>query len=149
MDMPEASEKLPFEPEILLTMQGRYAEAIREVNDVESVTMGLRLSTGEQRRHVFDFADGVRLVVSRDALAGHPVHIHLGGSAIRGSLVWENLAAGLLSPDDFAARCLERFRFISCNDGQRLDHFFPCENRPHWFGLWEGRRPAATFRAEG
>lgn len=84
---------LPWQSEPLESLRARYPAALAEVCDVESALLGLVLRPGEQRRHVLDHPDGVRLIVSRDRLPGGRVWTHLSasldagrGAALRGRL---------------------------------------------------------------
>ena len=79
---------LPFTPEPIEALKARYAAALAETFDVESVALGTTQSPGETPANIFDTPDGERLIVSRDAHGGKlgcPVHfsysIHLGTKA--------------------------------------------------------------------
>ena len=53
---------LPFEPESVESMKARYPAAVADdaiCRVIDGKVVGKR--PGEQRRHVFDFADGLRL----------------------------------------------------------------------------------------
>lgn len=70
---------LPFVPEPLETLRVRYPVALRDLIEIDSVLQGTQLRPGEQRTHVFDCEDGLRLIVSRDDLGMGPV-LHLSAS---------------------------------------------------------------------
>jgi len=57
---------LEFEPEIESSLRGRYPEAIKEVYDHAQMQEILKSRPGTKRRHVFDFFDGCRMIVSRE-----------------------------------------------------------------------------------
>jgi len=57
---------LPIEPESFDAMKARFALAVAEPVDTNEVREGLRPPPSRDRRHVFDFEDGMRLVVSVD-----------------------------------------------------------------------------------
>lgn len=57
---------LPFAPEPGALLAARYRATVAEVVDPVAVERGERPTPGTDRRHVFDFEDGVRLIVSRD-----------------------------------------------------------------------------------
>lgn len=59
---------LPFEPESTEELKARYDEALQEVFDPREVANDPDLSPGKKREHVFDFEDGVRLIVSVDQI---------------------------------------------------------------------------------
>lgn len=59
---------LPFEPESIEELKARYTDAIQEVFNPIEVAEDPDLSPGKRRKHVFDFEDGLRLIVSVDQL---------------------------------------------------------------------------------
>lgn len=71
---------LSFQPESIATARARYAAALTEVFDVESINLGTVLRPGECRANVFDFADGIRMIVSRDRLPTGKVVLHVSAS---------------------------------------------------------------------
>jgi hypothetical protein len=67
---------LPFEPETEGQMRLRFAEAMSVIYEVDTVG-GKR--PGLKRKHVFDFFDGMRLIISRDKFKGE-VCLHVSAS---------------------------------------------------------------------
>lgn len=67
-------------PEPIDVLRERYAAAIREIIDLESVQLGLQERAGKQRRHVFDYEDGTRLIICREDLGLVGIGIHISGS---------------------------------------------------------------------
>ena len=74
---------IPFEPEGMRLMKARFAEAVRKVYELDAVEAGLEQRPGVERKHVFDFEDGMRLIVSRDRLEGE-VSLHVSVSFMPG-----------------------------------------------------------------
>jgi hypothetical protein len=73
---------LPQEPESLEKMKARFPAALAEFVDVEEVGRNPAKAPGKNRKHVFDFADGMRLVVSTDIIEKKVlVHISVSGDA--------------------------------------------------------------------
>lgn len=107
---------LGFMPEDLLAMQGRYPAAIAEVFDSEAFLAEGQIGPGELRRNVFDFADGVRLIISRNEEAGRR-YLLLSAGVRPGSESFQAIARGDWSPDVFGSIALERFRLISRDFG--------------------------------
>ena len=70
---------LPFEPELEEGLQARYKDAVAEVIDIREIKSGVRATPGKERRHVFDFYDGLRLIVSRETDGTHKT-IHFSAS---------------------------------------------------------------------
>lgn len=64
---------LPFEPELEAEIMARFPAALAEVQDARAIERDPRLRPSLNRRHVFDFANGIRLCASRDAIDGHIV----------------------------------------------------------------------------
>lgn len=57
---------LEFQPEIEETMKARYADALNPIYDIVLIQQGKQERPGLMRKHIFDFFDGVRLIVSRE-----------------------------------------------------------------------------------
>lgn len=72
---------LPFTPESIESAATRYWLAVKDVVDVRDViNSGGAGSPGKNRKHVFDFEDGLRMIVSRDRLSSDKVILHVSGS---------------------------------------------------------------------
>ena len=59
---------LPFEPESIESLKARYPEAMKDTYDPNDIKDDPTQSPGKQRKHVFDFEDGLRLIASRDQM---------------------------------------------------------------------------------
>lgn len=70
---------LPFEPEKLESMRARLPQALSVVYNYEAVESGGQ-RPGELRRHVFDFEDGIRCILSVDEGQQTARHLHLSFS---------------------------------------------------------------------
>lgn len=58
---------IPFEPQDIAQLRKRYAAAVEELHTVRDADLpGSAFRPGQDRRHVFDFFSGLRLIVSRD-----------------------------------------------------------------------------------
>ena len=57
---------LPFQPESTAQLRARFPEAIKEIQDVLAIIKDRSLRPGLKRKHVFDFQDGCRLIISID-----------------------------------------------------------------------------------
>ena len=72
---------LPTEPETFEQIKARFVEAIREPVDLESVRAGTRKPPSGERKHVFDFEDGMRMIVSVDLIVDtYFLHISVSGN---------------------------------------------------------------------
>jgi hypothetical protein len=98
---------LPFEPEIEETLKARYPEAIRDVVDIGKIGSNPEVRPGLSREHVFDFFDGLRLIVSRDKMDLTTV-VHISAS---------------MYPTNTFVRVEEFFDFV-------MEHFVAIRGKP-------------------
>ena len=84
---------LPFEPEIDEMLQNRFEKALERVYDVETMMNGglNEDRPGVKREHVFDFQDGVRLIISKDRTAKGKTFLHVSGSSYNKKMSPEEL----------------------------------------------------------
>ena len=75
---------IPFEPELVETMRLRYKDAVRDVVDIQKIAQKQIEPPSLNRKHVFDFYDGLRLIISRDG-DGARVFLHFSASVNPGS----------------------------------------------------------------
>jgi hypothetical protein len=61
---------LPFEPEPVIVLKQRYRDAIRDIINPRVVARDPALAPSKKREHVFDFPDGLRLIISTDQIDG-------------------------------------------------------------------------------
>jgi len=71
---------LPREPETLAEMKLRFPKAVESVIDIYKVRSGEQESPNNLRKHVFDFPDGMRMIVSRDVFDDGRVLYHASAS---------------------------------------------------------------------
>lgn len=128
-----------FRPEPIDTLRSRYGAAIAVVHDAESVTLGLAPEPGTLPAHVLDCEDGMRLIVSREDMAGTGVILHLCASLMPGSALFLELLALTreVSVDRilaaFGAAVEHRFRLVSGDDGPlEFLGYTPGRFIPHW-----------------
>lgn len=79
---------LPFIPQSLSELQQRYNAAISKPVNAVYASSHPDESPGNKREHVFDFDDGVRLIISRD-FAGNDEMFHVSGSVEE--CIWKGL----------------------------------------------------------
>ena len=75
---------LPFEPEIEDALRARYPDAVMDVYDVQRIMDGLA-RPGTMRKHVFDYFDGMRFIVSRDKVR-NDIFFHVSVSMMMGTM---------------------------------------------------------------
>jgi hypothetical protein len=68
------------EAEPLAAMRARYPKALEFVYDSTAIITGNAIRPGECASSVFDFTDGVRLIVSRERMPDGSVVLHLSAS---------------------------------------------------------------------
>jgi hypothetical protein len=74
--------ELSFQPETIEDMKRRFPLAIAESILVSDIVSGKILPIIDDRSHVFDFSDGMRLIVSRDKLKKEEIlHISATGDS--------------------------------------------------------------------
>jgi hypothetical protein len=76
---------LLFQPESLEVLKARFPKALEHTYTVEGMKNG-EPCAADQRKHVFDFDDGTRLVVSHERL-GTRLYLHCTGSMDRRSQI--------------------------------------------------------------
>ena len=103
---------LDYEPEPLQSMRKRYGAAVETV-----YIAGSSPRPGQQRKNVFDCDDGLRLIISRDAVVGAP-QIHVSTSVYPGSRLEEMIEGGM-QIEAFLFFCVTRFGAIS-GDGRPI-----------------------------
>jgi len=95
--------KLPHQPESIDQMRARWDDAVSFCVDAEKIYDDPQTAyvPSQHRRHVFDFDDGVRLIVSRDQFHGEE-KLHVSVSVTTEfNAKWSRSAKG-------AAECLMR-----------------------------------------
>ncbi len=96
---------IPFKPEPDEALKARVYAAAADVYDILEVAKDLSTTPSKKPKHVFDFVDGMRLIISRDREGKHgPAHLHLSMSFEKGTLLYNRLkgaaAAGATVPVD-------------------------------------------------
>lgn len=71
---------LPNTPEPIESLRARYPAALEHVYDQESVAYSGAVRPGECRANVFDFEDGLRLIISRKRDPWGDVWLHYSAS---------------------------------------------------------------------
>lgn len=118
---------LPFDAEFTSSMVKRYPDAILEtyVTDGVEKKEDMKMRLGENREHVFDFYDGIRLIISKEMLKSKE-YIHLSGSVDK-RIYNGTFDLGLLN------KMVEHFREIS-HDQRGLKYLGLSKGAgiPHW-----------------
>jgi hypothetical protein len=70
---------LPFKPETVEEMKNRFAPVLATLFSIEAIEQGKCKRPGEIRDFIFDFRDGMRLIVSREHLE-KTCHLHVSAS---------------------------------------------------------------------
>lgn len=130
----------PYAPEPLEALQARYAAALEVVFDATAIIEGRADRPGMFRANVFDFEDGLRLLISRERMPGSALLVlHVSASFRPECRIADEMR--LLSLTMSRAACMEkwnrdnprRFRELS---GDKRDLEFAGWSTglmPHWF----------------
>lgn len=127
---------LGFEPESVEAARARLPQALAPIYDPLDLRSG-ELRPGEQRRHVFDFEEGIRLIVSRDLLidSSRPPEVHVSASAIRPADIARVVAMGQQA---FVTRVFglwtvlrgKKLRLVGFSPGRGVPHFVEEQDGP-------------------
>jgi hypothetical protein len=123
--------KLPFEPESPSALRERFPAALDRVFDYREGAPA-ELPSG-LRAHVFDFEDGVRMIVSRDMEGKGEVYLHVSASVEPGTRCWALVSGGTITRSDFRRLMESRFFHLS-GQRERLEFcgFSRGKGVPHW-----------------
>ena len=69
---------IPFEPEPSFSLAKRYPEAVERIYELHEMWGQDR--PGMKRKHIFDFEDGLRLIISRERHDSNEVLLHWSAS---------------------------------------------------------------------
>lgn len=120
---------VPFNPQPIEVLKARFPAAIAKSYSVQHVSENPEDRPGSRPEHVFDFEDGVRLIVSRDFHNGREV-IHFSGSLMQGAGFY---LRGKLDKGSTLGLMRAHFFHISGIETER--HHFICFSDggvPHW-----------------
>jgi hypothetical protein len=90
----------------------RYRLAIDHVHDVERIVVGLEDEPSRDPAHIFDFADGLRIVAYRQVSACGVAGLSISASW-PGEPLHKAVTSGRISRFDFAEIAIEAFRQLS------------------------------------
>ena len=129
---------LLFAPEDFPTLQSRLTAALLPVYDVDAIERGEVPAPATQRAHVFDFRDGLRLIVSTDQEETRGVYTHLSASYWPGTPLERQVLTAMRRS---VSRAMKDFRLLVETRWRRL-HGPPVaftlwsaeKHIPHWFG---------------
>jgi len=122
---------LPFVPEPLSKLRSRYQAALIKVFDCRCGTPYPR--PGQLRGHVFDFEDGMRLVISRERMSETEQRLHVSASFAPGTEIANRLDCRDLTTEQFLDLALETFARLSDDHGPlEFIDATPERGIPHW-----------------
>ena len=104
---------LPFTPEPLAALQARYGAAVATLVDTTRVVQGLVPAPSGDRRHVFDWPDGLRLMVSRERMPDGRCGVHISASLDWGSDLYDAVVAGALDRVGLLALVVRRWSTLA------------------------------------
>jgi len=108
-------QTLPFAPESLARLRSRYRAALIKVFDCRR---GVPYPQPSQLRgHVFDFEDGMRMVISRERVSETEQWLHMSTSFVPGTKNGNLLKRRALTKEQFLELALETFAKLSHDHG--------------------------------
>jgi hypothetical protein len=126
--------------DVISRMRARYPEAVAICYDAEAMARTGEPRIGQLPEHVFDWPDGVRLIVSRERHAGYGIGVHVSASFPPTSQFARALAECQRPWKRFLEIAEHRFREISGHDGRaELVGVSDTKGVPHWM-FWDERR---------
>jgi hypothetical protein len=131
----ELKDIMPFEPEPTATLKGRYCKALFKWYDYRGGGLTLEEGPCANRDQVFDYFDGVRLMVSLDIEPEGERFLHLSASVPDyGSTLFKRIARGECSLDEFCMLVEEKWRTLSgdLRPFTRAREVFTARGVPHW-----------------
>ena len=120
-----------WRPEPLTALRARYPAALEHVYDAADLVLGLR--PGNQPQHVFDWVDGLRLIVSRERTADGRTAIHFTASILPNT----PLSKRMPKADKFPSLACERWQQLA-KSGRTAELVAISTEKgiPH-FAVWE------------
>ena len=87
---------IPFCPEPKVKLKARFPAALEDVYNIELIRAGKITRPGIIPKHVFDFEDGMRLIISRELYPdGVITHVSASWDLSVGPCPWKKLEDGL------------------------------------------------------
>lgn len=127
------------QPESIETARARYHLALAQIYELEDQRNITPPHTpGNKPEHVFDFDDGIRLIVSREQMAGEDPVIHVSASFDPGRSFYRLIRRTCSSIAEAQAMlrgaCEARWREISGSAApMQFLGFSPGKGVPHWW----------------
>jgi hypothetical protein len=126
---------IPYDPKTIEEHKRRYPKAVSKIYHAEDIDRGAQ-TPGQCPDNVFDFSDGLKLIISRDVLHDSPKPIiHVSASLKPGTLLWDLIRQGksLAEGRDCLLRVAElRFEVLSGGLAVEFVGFSPVKGVPHW-----------------
>lgn len=128
-----------FCPEPLDALRARFPEALRTVHDPELIASGLQRMPGTLRSNVFDFDDGLRLIVSVDKYRRID-RLHLSASPFTGKIRYA-VEKQRMDANHFMRHALNSYGSIACKPAMVMLKFlgFTRPWVPHWHSVFSFR----------
>ena len=126
--------RLPFAPQSIDTLRARYPAARTSLYDQIAVLNGLQPPPSGMRANVFDFEDGLRLIISRERDPDGLVVMHISASAVDGTPMYQGIHDGRVGVVEFFDRVCTEWQAVS--GSARTPTFIgvsPDKLIPHWF----------------
>jgi len=107
---------IPFSPEPVDSLKDRFCDSVIDLYNTDDIKAGKIKAPSKKKEHVFDFEDGIRLIVSRELYNGKEF-IHMSGS-FSGNLIPE------LKLKDGLSLLVDKYRALSGDDkGNAMQYY--------------------------
>jgi hypothetical protein len=129
---------VPYNAESIEALRSRYARALEHVYDVAAIRDGAAIRPGEVAANVFDWSDGLRLIVSRERFEGGEVALHFSASFPRGCRLHRDVGKAVAEKGPaealryFLAEAVARFAELSGDARTPVLIGQSDEGIPHW-----------------
>ena len=108
---------VPWTPQTVDALQARYAAALVELYDHRAIAARRQRRPGIHPHQVFDFSDGLRLIISRDRQRDQRTGIFVSGSIVPQTALEERLKAlGTNAATALCAIVSERWQAVARSD---------------------------------
>jgi len=128
---------VPVNPEPLDVLKARFPKALEFVFDAVGIRDRGLIRPGECAANVFDFEEGIRMIVSREMLADGKIALHFSASVFDPGKLKKRLEGLPSSPATrkawFIGECVILWRRLSGDNRQsNFLGFTSSENVAHW-----------------
>jgi hypothetical protein len=121
---------LPFQPETTEQLKARFEKAMETVYDADAIMNESTDRPVLHREHVFDFEDGIRLIISKDKTMGR-VYLHVSASCQSQKVMTEtDMLNEILTKMEAIGPELEGKGIVQTTEGGIVHFVIPVDSEP-------------------